>query len=69
MKDFSLAASLLAGKRAPVDWRSEEFLVLRVNPELLTADLSSVRQVRRPHEDVPWQSFLAIRKPKPAPSN
>jgi hypothetical protein len=69
MKVDSLAASQLASKRAPVDWRSEEFLVLCVNPEHLTADLSSVRQARRPSEDVPWQSFLAIRRPKPEPLN
>ena len=51
------------------DRQNEEFVVLRSSPELLTADLLSVEQVRRPGEDFPWLSFSAFRKPSPKPLN
>lgn len=69
MKDWLNVESPRASKKVRAEGRSEDFVALGVDTERLMADLLSVERARRPGEDVPWLSFLAIRQPAAEPLN
>jgi hypothetical protein len=45
--------------------RSEEFIVLRVDPVRKTADLLSLGKIRQVESDVPWLSLCEWSDPSP----